>query len=996
MDRIVQGNLNRSKTADMLLPQIADEHDADILILCEPYRRRTTQTYITNETETTAIWVRGAAQSRVSNRGAGDDFVWAKVGAVTYVSVYLTPNCTAAELERKVALLEDGIRDLPGNVIVAGDFNARAIEWGMTKTNRRGRLLLEMAARLDLAVVNTGHTPTYRRPGVGDSIPDVTLTSDGILPRLRGWRVIEDYTASDHQYITFEVAGQTETRRTRDHQPPRWNLDKLDGRKFSEELMAAPAPMTKIPPELTGRRRAERLTDETAKLIDGLCNNTMPKRRHRQNRRPQYWWTDEIAELRRICLANRRRVTRAGGGPERENLQAIYKTARKTLTKAIRDSKTRCWRKLCEEVNEDPWGTGYKIVTGKLGARVPPELKDAETAGRIVDGLFPTHPIRTNVTDDADVPPVFVAEELTRATNAMKTGKAPGPDGVPAEILRLVACLRPEILLDLYNTCLTTGTFSDRWKEAGLVLIPKSKGDPNTPSAYRPLSLLDTTGKLFEQLLRPRLTDAMQAGGGLSDLQFGFRRGRSTIGAIQKVVDSFLELDRHCHAARPVVLLATLDIRNAFNSARWVDILEALKSNFGIPSYLVRVVEDYLKNRRITYETIEGRVTRQVTAGVAQGSILGPDFWNGLYDGLLRLEMPLGVLLVAYADDVAAVITERSPELAQLALNQTMRRVGRWMTDHGLQLATEKTELMFLTRRRIQTILPMRVGTHETETKGEVKYLGVTLDTKMTFWPHIQRTARRAADRIASLSRLMANTTGPRPGKRRLLMATAHSILLYGAEIWADSLKTKKYGKTMTMVQRQGALRIACSYRTVSAQAVLVVAGVIPVDLLAFERKRIYGSSADIGRKNAAIAEREMTMENWQRRWTEERSGNWTRRLIRDLRPWLERKFGDVNFYVTQLLTGHGYFRRYLHIMNRVRSPDCKYCGHERDDAEHTFFVCDRWTRLRRELETTVSSITPENIVGVMLQRTEWWRLVATYTETILRRKNADGCLMDD
>ncbi|XP_043275310.1 uncharacterized protein [Venturia canescens] len=630
----------------MLLPQIADEHDADILILCEPYRRRTTQTYITNETETTAIWVRGATQSRVSDRGVGDDFVWARVGAVTYVSVYLTPNCTTAEFERKVALLEDGIRDLPGDVIVAGDLNARATEWEMTETNRRGRLLLEMAARLDLVVVNTGNTPTYRRPGFGDSILDVTLTSDGILSRLRGWRLIEDYTAADHQDITFEVAGRTETRRTSSHRPPRWNLDKLDGRKFSEELMAAPAPMTKIPPELTGRQRAERLTDETAKLIDGLCNSTMPKRRQVQKRRPQYWWTDEIAEL---------------------------------------------------------------------------QLKDAETAGRIVDGLFLTHPIRTNVTDDADVPasPVFIAEELTRATKAMKTGKVPGPDGVPAENLRVVARLRPEILLDLYNTCLTTGTFSDRWKEARLVLIPKGKGEPNTPSAYRPLSLLDTTGKLYEQLLRPRLTDAMQAGGGLSDLQFGFRRGRSTIGAIQKVVDSFLELDRHCHAARPIVLLGTLDIRNAFNSARWVDILEALKSNFGIPPYLTRVVEDYLKKRRITYETIEGQVTRQVTAGVAQGSILGPDFWNGLYDSLLRLEMPLGVTLVAYANDVAAVITERSPELAQLKLNQTMRRVGRWMTDHGLQLATEKTELSLLTRRRIQTILPMRVGHTRRRPRGK-------------------------------------------------------------------------------------------------------------------------------------------------------------------------------------------------------------------------------------------------------------------------------------
>lgn len=263
----------------------------------------------------------------------------------------------------------------------------------------------------------------------------------------------------------------------------------------------------------------------------------------------------------------------------------------------------------------------------------------------------------------------------------------------------------------------------------------------------------------------------------------------------------------------------------------------------------------------------------------------------------------------------------------------------------------------------------------------------------MTFWPHIQKTCQKAAARIASLSRLMANTNGPKPGKRRLLMTTAHSILLYGAEIWADALKTKKYCHAMMMVQRQGALRIACSYRTVSAQAVLVVAGVIPVDLLAFERKRIYGRSADIGREDAAVVERDRTIQTWQDRWTEERTGNWTRRLVKDLRPWIGRKFGDVNFYVTQFLTGHGYFRRYLYNMNRVRTPDCKYCGHERDDAEHTFFVCDRWTGLRLELETIVGSITPDNIVQVMLHSTEWWQLVSTYTETILRRKNVDGCL---
>lgn len=162
----------------MLLPQIADEYDANILILCEPYRERTARIWFMNETRTAVIWVRGAARLRIIDHGVGEDYVWVKIGVITYISVYLIPNCDAVKCKRKMALLEDGIKSLPRDDVVAKDFNARAIEWEMTQTNKRGRLLLEMTARLDLVVANTGNTATYRRPGFGNSIPDVMLTTD--------------------------------------------------------------------------------------------------------------------------------------------------------------------------------------------------------------------------------------------------------------------------------------------------------------------------------------------------------------------------------------------------------------------------------------------------------------------------------------------------------------------------------------------------------------------------------------------------------------------------------------------------------------------------------------------------------------------------------------------------------------------------------------------------------------------------------------------------
>ena len=69
-------------------------------------------------------------------------------------------------------------------------------------------------------------------------------------------------------------------------------------------------------------------------------------------------------------------------------------------------------------------------------------------------------------------------------------------------------------------------------------------------------------------------------------------------------------------------------------------------------------------------------------------------------------------------------------------------------------------------------------------------------------------------------------------------MATSHSILRYEAENWADALDAKAYRKRLTDVQRQGALRIACAYRTVSLVAVQVVARSIHIDFLAKDARQ--------------------------------------------------------------------------------------------------------------------------------------------------------------
>lgn len=208
--------------------------------------------------------------------------------------------------------------------------------------------------------------------------------------------------------------------------------------------------------------------------------------------------------------------------------------------------------------------------------------------------------------------------------------------------------------------------------------------------------MLDTAGKLFEKLLQPRLLKAIEEAGGLSQRQHGFRKGHSTIHAIASVVDTIERAQSVNHHSRKLTLLAILDVKNAFNSARWSDMLNALERRFKLPVYLMSVMKNYLKDRTLLYDTDQGQRTKALSGGAAQGSILGPYLWNVTYDDLLRLEMPRDTELVAYADDVGVLITAHTVEEAQRHLNEAMRRVKRWMNEHSCHLQKQRPKSLFL------------------------------------------------------------------------------------------------------------------------------------------------------------------------------------------------------------------------------------------------------------------------------------------------------------
>jgi len=79
--------------------------------------------------------------------------------------------------------------------------------------------------------------------------------------------------------------------------------------------------------------------------------------------------------------------------------------------------------------------------------------------------------------------------------------------------------------------------------------------------------MLDTTGKLYERIISNRIEEAMaKEKTSLADNQYGFRKGRSTIDAIDKVMNVVEDAGKGTIYQRQLCVLITLDVANAFNS----------------------------------------------------------------------------------------------------------------------------------------------------------------------------------------------------------------------------------------------------------------------------------------------------------------------------------------------------------------------------------------------------------------------------------------------
>ena len=199
-------------------------------------------------------------------------------------ATYYSPNSSLEIFQTDLDDLEGSIRQWPGPIIVAGDFNAKSSSWNGSPEDRRGQLLDDMMVSFNLIVINQPGMATFERRA-SSSVLDQTFLRPTLRKHLREWTILEQEPLNDYRYVCFEF--KSRKRDVPRAKPTGWAVKKFDRDAFADCISGTS--------ELDKTRTTDKLTRYYTTEISRACDASMPRRRQHKNQRPAFWWNSEIS-----------------------------------------------------------------------------------------------------------------------------------------------------------------------------------------------------------------------------------------------------------------------------------------------------------------------------------------------------------------------------------------------------------------------------------------------------------------------------------------------------------------------------------------------------------------------------------------------------------------------------------------------------------------------------------------------------------------------------
>jgi len=744
-------------------------------------------------------------EGRVTSITISFDFI-----RMTFYSMYIQPNTGMGWKALKEAVKRHRRKDPPDIFLIGGDFNARHPLWGDTE-NRLGKEVADWTDEEGLTILNKYPCyPTFINGRGHRSWIDLTLMSENGLFLDPHWEVIPNYNGlTDHSTIKTVLKTRRPpilTAETKNWRKADWSSVNQAVKTMMQEKLWKEVDWTEPKNEMELNELASRFASDLMQAAEPH----VPKTRRCNFRKP--WWSKELTEQHIKTKKAYRKAENTKNPILKIILRAQANGERKELKRMITKAKKDAWFQfITENTREDLWPTFKRIIKPRANNRIThlvradgtrvtdtEEILDElaekffkplpEELGEVPDSIQEREgEHRETPKREASIPPVL-EEEVHEVVLDGKPYGAPGPDGVPNILLRQTF---PEIrgtLTGLYNAIVQAQTFPTTWKEAKVIPIPKPNG------SYRPISLLNTLGKGLESLVNKRFAHLMHSK--LDQNQFGFRKQRST-------QEALLSLTRRLELAireGKVVYAASLDITAAFDSVPTGKLIEAA-IRAQLPSYMVRIMNSFVTGRSASLEINNVLKRYPVYRGTPQGSPWSPGLFTMFLDPVLKLHENGKTSIQAFADDLIVTASSASEETCQKELQITLDRIKEWADGAGLSLNPDKcSAIRFKKQKRRGPMLPVKINGHTLAQSDQIKYLGIILDSSLSYRYHLEATARKCIQRLCQMKKLAKFYYGSDPAVlHTLIKRTIEPAIYYGCSSW---VKASKHPKTIGLLHK--------------------------------------------------------------------------------------------------------------------------------------------------------------------------------------------------
>ena len=861
--------------------------------------------------------------------------------------------------------------DMEMDTIILGDFNLDLLSDNKTKL-----CYLEAAYGLNQLISE----PTRITHQSRTLIDWILVTCPN---KVRGAGVL-DPICSDHCPVYVTIASDIQREKCYKRKIYDYSRANIANLKRDIEMIGNRLNLTEDIDILTSR-----LTDE---LLNS-CDANIPHRSVLIRPKDPLWMNNEIRHL----IRKRNRQHKIAKISNRPSDWQLFRVLRNKVISSVRKAKKQHINRIDTAINESTGSkTWWKLVKSYLLKKSAKKnchsiikadvlYEDLTDVTELMNAYFTN---QSTVLDPDDDPPpldercddrltdiILGTGEVKDILLSVDTSKATGPDKIGNKIIKTCADSLAPILGKIFNLSLKMSTFPNIWKEAYVIPIYKT-GNLYDCSNYRPVALISCIAKIFEKCIFKYVFNFLRDNNLLTNLQSGFTPGDSTTNQLTFLYDFIAKALDDGKEVRAVFC----DISKAFDKVWHKGILHKLKS-YGIHGNLLKWFESYLNNRTQRV-VINGQTSssRTVSAGVPQGSVLGPLLFM-IYINDIVENIDSNIRL--FADDTSLYVIVDDPVVTADCLNNDLLRISTWAKKWKVSFNPNKTKSIQFSRKRNKSIKPeLSMSGVKVQEVENHKHLGLIFQSNCQWDIHINSIIKKASPLINCLRSIKYRLS------RKSLEIIYKSFILpifdYCGHIWDNCTQEQSnlleklnldalrsicgavrgtshnliYEETnfLPLKERRHISKLTTFYKMKNEEMPEYLCKLLPPPTSAYDYNLRANSSVRTVKCRTSSYARSFlpnTINLWNSLTTEIQNSDTLSNFKKSLRRSPNNIVFDLNYGSRACQVIHSRLRLGCSDLNADKfnrhiadSPSCS-CGHPIENAVHFFFTCN-YTRLRQ------------------------------------------------